>query len=288
MLQIKFLLVGLLLAAGFIAYQWLGSLPSIPPVRLPASAEANEAAPLIPATSNASTQTIFGANPDDLAASADASADIVLPLLNDSDSWLRERLADTALPWLAETELIRLSATVLEHASRGEVPRKFVEFLAPTGKFTVTRKGNLLAASASNYARYDSFVAALMLLSPERAAATFDVIEPLLWDALSELGGDATGKVATPRELAYAALRIALATPSAPENPALVQPKVVYKYASKDLEALQPLQKQLLRMGPENLEKVRLWLEEFGAALRPGLGIEMTPDTPFVANEPLL
>ena len=49
---------------------------------------------------------------------------------------------------------------------------------------------------------------------------------------------------------------------------------MVYTYASKELEDLLPLQKQLLRLGPRNLHTLRLWLEDFGIALSPSTLLE--------------
>ncbi len=267
MLQVKFLLVGLLLAAGFVGYQWLGDLPTIPPVRLPATPGS---APLDAETRD---DAQFGASAADgfVAATGEESQDEGLPSLNDSDDWLRERLAATALPWLAESELVRTSATVLANAAEGKVPRKFVEFLAPEGEFTVIAQSGRLGVDPASYARYDPFVASLTSLAPARAAAVFELVEPLLAEALRELGGDASGVVASPRELAYEALEVALATPMGTVDAALVRPKVIYKYADESLEKLAPLQKQLLRMGPDNLRKVRFWLEDFGAQLVPGV-----------------
>ena len=41
---------------------------------------------------------------------------------------------------------------------------------------------------------------------------------------------------------------------------ALLQSNVLYEYADPSLESLPPLQKQLLRMGPENLERIQVYL----------------------------
>ena len=40
----------------------------------------------------------------------------------------------------------------------------------------------------------------------------------------------------------------------------LVQPKVYYLFADPKLESLKPLQKQLLRMGPQNLARIKSYL----------------------------
>ena len=40
----------------------------------------------------------------------------------------------------------------------------------------------------------------------------------------------------------------------------LIQPKVFYEYADPALEGLSPLQKQALRMGPENVTRLKAYL----------------------------
>ena len=49
--------------------------------------------------------------------------------------------------------------------------------------------------------------------------------------------------------------------------PALEQHLNTYHYADPRLEALQPAQKQLLRMGPENAERVQDQLRRLATAL---------------------
>ncbi len=51
-----------------------------------------------------------------------------------------------------------------------------------------------------------------------------------------------------------------LATPDLEGDIELVQPKVYYEFADPNLESLNPLQKQLLRMGPQNLARIKGYL----------------------------
>jgi len=46
-----------------------------------------------------------------------------------------------------------------------------------------------------------------------------------------------------------------------------VQPKVFYRYADDELEALSALQKQVLRMGPGNVKRLQTYLQAFQIAL---------------------
>ena len=58
-----------------------------------------------------------------------------------------------------------------------------------------------------------------------------------------------------------------LATPEIEGLIALTRKSVLYRYADPQLEELVPLQKHLLRMGPENIRRIKLQAR----ALREGL-----------------
>ena len=269
-MQFRYLVMGLLLAAAFAGGHWVWNQPGITPVRLPgAGFKVPEAVRGLPPDEQRGLELPVSEPTVDIVEAESEG----LPPLNESDTWFRDQLADVATPWLAETELIRTAATVLENASRGELPRKFLGFLAPTGKFGISGSGAQRQMDPASFERYDSFVGALEMLPPERAAEFFRTIEPLLAEAVRELGT----RSGSPRELAYLALNTALATPRTDGTDRLVQPKVLFKYADEELESLLPLQKQLLRMGPDNLERVRIWLEDFGLALSPTLNSAMAP-----------
>jgi hypothetical protein len=47
----------------------------------------------------------------------------------------------------------------------------------------------------------------------------------------------------------------------------LVQPNVMYEFANPELESLSPLQKQVLRMGPENVRRLQSYLRDLAAAM---------------------
>ncbi len=276
-MQFRYLVFGLLLAAVVVGIGWVNNLPGIPPVRLPAEQvrALNAPGPDARRITDGNKDQRLRLGEDELSDSAAGSHSRfeALPSLNESDGWLRTQLQQTALPWLAETELVRTGATVLENASRGELPRKFLAFLAPDGPFEVRKMGELIQIDPASYERFTPFVKNLERLPPERAAEIFRRVEPLLAEALRELGHENV----TPRELAYTALGVALDTPRVDAASALRQPKVMYTYADKTLEGLKPLQKQLLRMGPENVQSLRLWLEDFGLALSPSALLDDDP-----------
>jgi len=55
---------------------------------------------------------------------------------------------------------------------------------------------------------------------------------------------------------------LALATPLVEGEIRLVAPSAMYKFADPELESLRPIQKLLIRMGPENQLKVQAALEK--------------------------
>jgi hypothetical protein len=188
-----------------------------------------------------------------------------LPPLNDSDPVVRESLEAYALPapWIEQDELVRRLAVVVDNAARGTYPRSQLAFLAPAGKFKVTREGaGSYRIDPESYRRYDDLVAAATAVPPPDAAALLQRFGPLLDLGLGELGNR------TPwRDQVTAAIQELLAVPVVAGEVPLDRPKVMYTFADPKLERLSPLQKQLLRAGPENVTRVQLYLRRLSAAL---------------------
>ncbi len=151
----------------------------------------------------------------------------------------------------------------IENAGRGEYPRRQLGFLAPLGKFQVVEREGRLFADPSNYRRFDKHIDVLEGMDPETAAELLILIEPLLTVAMRELGSDASvsGQI-------DAAIAEVMAVPEIEGQVELVRPKVLYEYADPALEALSPLQKQVLRLGPDNVARLKRYLDEVGRALQ--------------------
>jgi hypothetical protein len=194
-----------------------------------------------------------------------AQPQIVLPDLDASDVFLRERLAEVDLPegWLDREDLVRRLAVVIENAGRGEYPRRQLGFLAPSGRFRVVEKDGRLFVDPENYRRFDVYLDALEGVDPGFAADLLSLIEPLLDAAMGELGSEApvSGQI-------DAAMAEVMAVPDLDGEVELLQPTVFYEYADPALEALSPLQKQVLRMGPENAARLKRYLSEVAVALQ--------------------
>ena len=149
----------------------------------------------------------------------------------------------------------------------------------PEGAFAVDEEAGVVYSSPESHARYDRWVGAFTAFEPAGAATAYARLKPLMQTAYQELGypnqrfDDAL----------VAALSHLLATPITVARPAL-QPKVSsFVFADPRLEDLSPVQKQLLRMGPENVRAVHVHLRALAGAL--GVPANRLPSTPIYSGD---
>ena len=184
---------------------------------------------------------------------------VPLPALGESDGFIREQVTDWPLPqqWVDMDDLLRRAAVVLENGARGDLPRRQLSFLTPGDDFLVTERGKQLFLDPHSYRRFDDFVSKVTATPPEDVAGLLNLIEPLLATALRELGMHTP-----PRKLLVDMMTQLDATPALTNEIELERKKVLFTFADPDLEALTPLQKQLLRMGPTNVEMLKRYARE--------------------------
>ncbi len=197
-----------------------------------------------------------------------------LPALPESDDFARQTLSPLSTHpawrgWLAQEQLVRRIAALLDNLSKGEIVRRDVSFLAPKGGFkAIERDIDRYVIDPSSYQRYNGLSDAIASIDAGAAARAYERLKPLLQQAGAELGhaGQSVG------EKLLKALDHLLATPAVSGEIELFRPSVMYKFKNPELERLSPAQKQLLRMGPRNMQKIKAKLREIKAALRQDAG----------------
>jgi hypothetical protein len=181
-----------------------------------------------------------------------------LPDLDASDPLIRdlvqEKQSSQGLSeWLKLDDLIRRSASFMDGLARGSVSEKIFPLGSPEGSFTTHRQDNMIWLNAGNYERYNSVIRILLSIDMPMMAQFFHRVRPLLETAFAELGY-------RPRQMDGIILQTIdniLTTPVIVEPLKLTRESVTYKFADPDLEGLMPLQKQLLRAGPENTRRIQ-------------------------------
>lgn len=191
-----------------------------------------------------------------------------LPKLDNSDDFIRERLLlindkKEFSRWIKTDDLLRRTASYADGLSNGVLLSKIFPLSAPEGKFATHSSDGSIWLNAGNYERYDSSINTLTSLPMDSMAKMFHFARPLLEDAFSEMGYN-------PRQMdgiILQAIDMVLATPIVAEPIRLSRDSVVYKFADPALESLLPLQKQLLRTGPENTKRIQQQAEALREAL---------------------
>ena len=198
-----------------------------------------------------------------------AEAAVDLPRLNDSDSFLVEKISElpsgtSLLSYLVDEQLVRRAVVLVENISRGQYPQTALPYKPIVEEMQVSSDdGRLFTMEAASYTRFDAAVAAFVALDTEQTVWLYRLLSPLLQQAYAEIGfRDA--------EFEQALIKAIDAVLSAPEIEGpfqLVKPSVMYLYADTRLEELANMNKQLIRLGPENSARLKAKLREFKQAL---------------------
>ena len=184
---------------------------------------------------------------------------IKLPSLRESDGFVRDEISDWGLPrlWIDNDSLIARYTALIASVSRGELPRRQLGFLLPKGQFKVLRDGEKTFASPENYRRFDGFVDLIEQIPAGKLARLLRKIDPLVRISLRQLGLSKS-----PESILLGAFDRVLAAPRAPSRIELVQSTVVFEFADSTLELLPEFEKQLIRMGPRNLERLQNYIRK--------------------------
>lgn len=190
------------------------------------------------------------------------------PTLADSDSVLAgalgHLLGDQRLrKWFHTDALVRRFVATVDNVPRQTVASKVRSLQAVEGRFEVVRDDTAITVAADNAARYTPYVQALERVDAKQLAGVYLRFYPLFQQAYEELGYPK----AYFNDRLVAAIDHLLATPQVPGPLRLTQPKVLYEFEDPQLEALSAGQKAMLRMGPDNAERVKARLRVLRAEI---------------------
>ena len=196
-------------------------------------------------------------------------ADVPLPPAADSDAQVHKALASvTRWPvlekWLAEGDLLNRWAVVADNLAEDVSPRKQLAAAAPDKRFEAVEKKGAPQIDPKNYQRYDLFTEVVASVDTKAFAEAVRELHPLLETAYHRLGYP-DRKL---DDVARKALQRLIDAPVVEGPLALVPKGALYKFADPKLEALGPVEKHLLRMGPRNTRLIQSKAREIAAELR--------------------
>lgn len=194
-----------------------------------------------------------------------------LPDLDQSDAAVIAALKGLNVNGLVEMvipqEILRKFVRAVNVLDEGKVITEYRPIASPQGvfvadSFNVKVSGGEVGeqqdveqyrVSPKNYLRYTLFVQVVSALDSDAAVALYKHYYPLLNRAHQELGMNKGNFHST---LIRAIDRV-LSSPNANGDMLLIHPKVYYEFADPALEKLPDIHKLMLRMGPDNAEKVK-------------------------------
>jgi hypothetical protein len=198
-----------------------------------------------------------------------AEPPVVLPPLADMDGFLRPLLAALSsrpelAEWLATDDLVRQIAAAIDQAADGNSAARDFRMLAPETPLTTRGRASQRTIDPASYQRYDNLVAAITSMDAAAVAKIYRTIRPRLNEAYRAMGNPNRDVDNALRN----AIDIVLDTPTVEGPIRLVEGDgAAWAYADRKLESLLPTQKQVLRMGPANAEKLLTWLGALKNAL---------------------
>ncbi len=186
-----------------------------------------------------------------------------LPELLNSDDIFRQiliRISPELATWLTADQLIRRFLIVANDFSQGQRLSSHMSFIRLDRPFTVALNDNTNTIDPDSYSRYNRLAQAVQLIDAKVAVAIYKYFRPLMLQVFAEFSYPPDITLETIIKKAAADI---IAAPVIEQPIALVRPSVYYKYADAGLEDLSPVQKQMLRMGPQNTRIIQVKLREF-------------------------
>lgn len=192
-----------------------------------------------------------------------------LPSLNSSDSFVFESISALQngielVSYLASDQIVRKFVVFVENISRGEFPQTGLPYRSMQTDMTVRNiDENLFVMDESAYGRFDQIVSTFIDVDTDAALTLYRMLSPLFQQAYAEIG---FRNVSFDDTLRLAINNVLKANEI--DGPfQLVKPSVMYLYADTAIENLQAVHKQLIRIGPQNTEKLKAKLLEFSSQL---------------------
>ncbi len=201
-----------------------------------------------------------------------------LPSLDASDAALLAALQTLSsgggiASFLEPRDLARNFVATVDNLQRHALPAQKLPVKPAAGAFGIASAGNELVIGDSNARRYSPYLRMLDSVDTQGLVAVYVRHYPLFQQAYNELGypdGHFNDRLVE-------AIDTMLAAPKLEEAPKLVQPKILYEFADRDLEALPAGQKLMLRIGPGNAESVKKRLREIRALVTAQAGVPLRP-----------
>lgn len=191
-----------------------------------------------------------------------------LPPLGESDATLLEVMTAlvgkaTLTEFFLPDELVRRFVTTVDNLPRESLPMRVRAVKATPGAFVVAGPETELSIHADNARRYEPFVRFVEGLDARTLVSIYVHFYPLLREEYRSLGFPKKQF----NDRVVEAIDDLLAAPELEGPVALVQPKVMHRFADPELESLSAGRKVMIRVGADNARRLKAKLREIRQVL---------------------
>ena len=170
--------------------------------------------------------------------------------------------------FVAGDYVVERAVAIIDALRRGEVPYKLLPVGKPSTTFPISDNGLRVTLDTAGFSRYDGFAQWVGGLDTPALVSLLNDYEMIATQALTRMGVTDFDI----RSALLAATTQILSTPQVAVDAELMRREANWVYMDPELEALSSLQKQVLRMGPENADIVQQKARDIrGALLDDGL-----------------
>ncbi len=187
-----------------------------------------------------------------------------LPSLDESDALvLRELqalgLKANLLALLVNEEMIRRFVVQVDNIAQGQMVPEQAFLKGLSQDFQAKKQGQQYQLDAVNYRRYHPYLDLLESAPKAQVVALFNQLYPLLQAAYVELGYPDQQF----RDRLQQAFTVLIGAPEVADSPLLVLDSVQYDFADTEVEQLPMAQKQMIRLGQKNQQRLKLLLSTY-------------------------
>ncbi len=192
---------------------------------------------------------------------------LVLPELEASDTLFKQQMSLVSvklLAWLEVGNMIEKYMLIINDLSQNQILFKHAAFLQRPSQMVVGKDAKGFYLTSNSYKRYDGLADAIVAIDIKQAIQLYLKFKPLFERVYK---GFSYPKNYQLQDVFVKAAANIIAAPIIENRIALLPYEKRYKFADKSLEQLNNVEKQMIRMGPENSRKIQATLRKLVQAL---------------------
>lgn len=151
--------------------------------------------------------------------------------------------------FLTKEQVLMRFITLINDIAQGDILFKHRKFLNPVRSFPVVSVGESLVLDPQGYHRFDGIVRAFIAVDGDAAMAFIKENSTLMEIGFNQFGHS---KEFTLPQMLLQAIEKVLAAPIIREDIKLITKNSRYQFANLDYETLSGIEKQMIRLGPDN------------------------------------